>query len=49
MSRSQAANECVFGVEGGHGKAAKEAIDRAYKQVYEAAEYVNTHPKVCTK
>jgi uncharacterized protein (DUF1786 family) len=45
--RSQEANECVFGVEGGHGQKAKEAIDVAFKQVTEAAEWVNTHENEC--
>jgi hypothetical protein len=49
VARSQAANECVFGVEGGHGEKAKAAIDKAYHQVYDAAEYVNTHPEACKK
>jgi hypothetical protein len=47
VTKSQQANECVFGLEGGHGAAAKKAIDKAYRQVYEAAEYVNTHPNLC--
>jgi hypothetical protein len=47
ISKSQEANECVFAVEGGHGKEAKEAIDAAFKQVTEAAEYTNTHEKDC--
>ena len=49
VSKSQFANECVFGIEGGHGAKAKEAIEAAYKQVYDAAEYVNTHAKECVK
>ncbi len=47
--KSQEANECVFGLEGGHGAKAKDAIDAAFKQVTEAAEYVNTHEKDCKK
>ena len=47
ISKSQMANECVFGIEGGHGAKAKEAIEAAFKQVYDAAEYVNTHAKEC--
>ena len=47
ISMSQEANECVFGMEGGHGANAKELIETAYKQVYEAAEYVNTHENEC--
>jgi hypothetical protein len=47
ITLSQQANECVFGVEGGHGATAKDAIETAYKQVYEAAEYVNTHGNEC--
>lgn len=47
VSKSQEANECVFGLEGGHGQKAKEAIEAAAKQVYEAAEWVNTHEKEC--
>jgi hypothetical protein len=34
-------------MEGGHGQKAKEAIDVAYRQVVEAAEWVNTHAKEC--
>jgi hypothetical protein len=49
ISRSQEGNECVFGLEGGHGEKAKAAIDAAYRQVYDAAEYVNTHPNDCVK
>jgi hypothetical protein len=45
--KSQDANECVFGVEGGHGQKAKAAIDAAFKQVTEAADWVSTHEKVC--
>jgi hypothetical protein len=47
ITRSQEANECVFGIEGGHGAKAKAEIDRAFHQVYDAAEYVNTHPRLC--
>jgi hypothetical protein len=47
ISLSQEANECVFGVEGGHGANAKELIETAYKQVYEATEYINTHETEC--
>ena len=47
ISMSQGANECVFGVEGGHGANAKELIEAAYHQVYDAAEYVNTHENEC--
>jgi hypothetical protein len=49
VTKSQVANECVFGIEGGHGAKAKEAIETAYKQVYDAAEFVNTHAKECVK
>jgi hypothetical protein len=49
ISKSQQANECVFGIEGGHGQKAKEAIEAAFKQVYDAGEYVNTHAKECVK
>ena len=49
ITKSQFANECVYGIEGGHGAKAKEAIDAAYKQVYDAAEYVSTHAKECVK
>jgi hypothetical protein len=49
ISKSQQANECVFGVEGGHGAKAKEAIEAAFKEVYDAGEYVNTHAKECVK
>ena len=47
VSRSQEANECVFGLEGGHGEKAKEAIDFAFKQLTEAAEWINTHESDC--
>jgi len=47
ISRSQEANECVFGLEGGHGQGAKDAIDAAFKQVTEAAEYINGHESDC--
>ena len=47
IAKSQTANECVFGLEGGHGQKAKEAIDAAAKQTYDAAEWVNTHAKDC--
>jgi hypothetical protein len=47
ISKSQSANECVFGVEGGHGKEAKEAIEAAQHQVFESAEWVNDHGKDC--
>ena len=47
VTRSQEANECVFGIEGGHGQKAKEAIEAAYKNVYEAAEWVTTHENEC--
>jgi hypothetical protein len=47
IGRSQEANECVFGVEGGHGQKAKDAIDAAFKQVTESAEWVNTHDNDC--
>jgi hypothetical protein len=47
IERSQAANECVFGLEGGHGQKAKDAIDVAFKQVTESAEWVNTHENEC--
>ena len=49
IAKSQQANECVFGLEGGHGAKAKEAINVAFKQVYDAGEYVNTHAKECVK
>ena len=45
--KSQEANECAFGVEGGHGQKAKEAIDAAFKQLTESAEWVNTHESEC--
>src|SRR3569623_134286 len=47
IDMSQSAIECVFGVEGGHGANAKELIEAAYHQVYEAAEYVSTHENEC--
>src|SRR5512140_2758620 len=49
ITKSQEANECVFGLEGGHGAKAKELIDTAYKQVYDAAEYINSHKDDCSK
>jgi hypothetical protein len=49
ITKSQEANECVFGLEGGHGAGAKGAIDKAFHQVYDAAEWVNTHGSVCHK
>jgi hypothetical protein len=47
IDKSQSANECVFGMEGGHGQKAKEAIESAQKQVYDAAEWANGHSKEC--
>jgi hypothetical protein len=47
ITLSQDANECVFGMEGGHGKEAKEQVEAAYHQVWDAAEYVNTHDNEC--
>lgn len=47
ITKSQEANECVFGVEGGHGAKTKEAIDAAAKQVWEAAEWASTHDNDC--
>jgi hypothetical protein len=47
IEKSQEANECVFGVEGGHGQKAKTDIDAAFKQVTEAAEWINTHENEC--
>ena len=47
IAKSQEANECVFGVEGGHGQKAKEDIEAARKQVHEAAEWVNGHENEC--
>ena len=47
ITKSQDAHECVFGIEGGHGDKAKEAIAAAQKQVFDAAEWVNTHDKDC--
>lgn len=49
ITKSQDANECVFGLEGGHGADAKKDIDAAYQQVYDAAEFVSTHAKECVK
>jgi hypothetical protein len=45
ISASQKANEKVWGDEGGHGKAAKEAIESAAKEIDLAAEWVNSHGK----
>ena len=47
ITKSQQANECIFGDEGGHGQKAKQAILDAEKEVWDAAEWVNTHGKVC--
>lgn len=47
IDKSQSANECVFGMEGGHGKEAKEQVEAAYHQVWDAAEYINTHDNEC--
>jgi hypothetical protein len=49
IERSQEANECVFGVEGGNGQKVKGAIDVAFKQVTEAAEWVNVHDADCAE
>jgi len=45
ISESQKANEKVWGDEGGHGKAAKEAIAKAKSEIELAAEWVNSHEK----
>ncbi len=45
ISKSQAANEHVWGVEGGHGQAAKESIAKAKHELDLAAEWVNSHEK----
>jgi hypothetical protein len=45
ISKSQAANEHVWGVEGGHGQKAKEAIGNAKRELDLAAEWVNSHEK----
>ncbi len=45
ITKSQEANEKVWGDEGGHGKEAKEAIQRAKHELDLAAEWVNSHGK----
>jgi hypothetical protein len=45
ISASQQANERVWGDEGGHGKQAKEAIEKANREIELAAEWVNSHPR----
>jgi len=43
ITRSQEANEKIWGVEGGHGHRAKEYIERAQQELDLAAEWVNSH------
>jgi hypothetical protein len=45
IGKSQAANEHVWGVEGGHGQAAKDAIGKAKHELDLAADWVNSHEK----
>jgi hypothetical protein len=45
ITESQKANEKVWGDEGGHGKSAKEAIEKAKTEIDLAAEWVNSHGK----
>jgi hypothetical protein len=45
ITKSQTANEKVWGDEGGHGKKAKEAIQTAKHELDLAAEWVNSHQK----
>jgi hypothetical protein len=45
VNASQKSNEHVWKDEGGHGKEAKEAIDRAIHEIDAAAEWVNHHEK----
>lgn len=45
ITASQKANEKVWADEGGHGKAAKEAIEHASHEIDMAAEWVNSHGK----
>ena len=45
ITRSQEANERVWGDEGGHGRRAKEFIESAKRELDLAAEWVNAHPK----
>jgi len=45
ITKSQEANEHVWGDEGGHGKRAKEAIGNAKHELDLAAEWVNSHQK----
>jgi hypothetical protein len=49
MFESQHMNECVYGLEGGHGEQAREAIAVAMKQVKEAAAWVESHENECKK
>jgi hypothetical protein len=43
ITLSQESNERVWGDEGGHGKQAKEAIERAKHELDRAAEWVDSH------
>ena len=45
ITKSQQANEHVWGVEGGHGQAAKAAIATAKHELDLAAEWINSHEK----
>jgi hypothetical protein len=45
IGKSQSANEHVWGVEGGHGQKAKEAIANAKRELDLAAEWINSHEK----
>jgi hypothetical protein len=45
ITKSQEANEHVWGDEGGHGKRAKESIQSAKRELDLAAEWVNSHEK----
>jgi len=49
ISASQSANECIWGLEGGHGQKAKEAIDAAKRQIDDAANWINEHANECAK
>ncbi len=45
IKKSQTANEHVWGVEGGHGQAAKVAIANAKHELDQAADWINSHEK----
>jgi hypothetical protein len=47
MYESQRINECVFGLEGGHGEQARAAIEEAIKEMREISAWIGAHPKDC--